>query len=84
MTEPKKHCDTCIYSFFIEEKNIEVGYGYVQMQHCSNPIYNSPTYTHKMLLEDWGKGYCRLWQPVPEKGNENEKQLFNSPEKQPC
>lgn len=39
-----------------------------EMQHCSNPIYNSDEYTHEMLMEDWEKGYCRLWTPK-DRGN---------------
>lgn len=47
------------------------------MQHCSDPRYNSPVYTNQMLLEDWGNGCCRFWTPIPEKGNDYEKQLLH-------
>lgn len=43
----------------------------------SDPRYNSPVYTNQMLLEDWGNGCCRFWTPIPEKGNDYEKQLLH-------
>ncbi len=36
------------------------------------------------LLEDWGKGFCRLWTPITEKGNEHEQQLYYRPAQCPC
>ncbi|MGE9971884.1 MULTISPECIES: hypothetical protein [Clostridia] len=77
MKEQKKHCNTCASSYYQEEKDLNGGKGLVRMQHCSNPHYNSPNYTNQMLLEDWNKGYCRLWEPKPEKGTDYEKQLFH-------
>lgn len=63
MTEIRKHCDTCNYSFLRKDKNTAAESGFIKAQHCSNDIYNSPAYTHEMLMEDWDKGYCRLWEP---------------------
>lgn len=68
MIETKKHCNTCGHSFLQDDQNTYLEYSCVQMQHCSSEIYNSPAYTFEMLLEDWGKGYCRLWTPKSQKG----------------
>lgn len=67
MAELKKHCDTCAYSYYRREQSARFA-EFVKRQHCRNPVYNSPNYTQKMLLEDWDKGHCRLWTPIPEKG----------------
>ena len=56
-----------MYSFYETEKNSFIPEG-VRMQHCSNSTYNSDAYTHEMLMEDWDKGYCRLWTPKKQKG----------------
>lgn len=34
-----------------------------------------------VVLEDWDKGFCRLWNPITEKGNEHEQQLLPHAEK---
>ena len=81
MKDQEKHCNTCASSYYQEEKNVNGGKDMVRMQHCSDPRYNSPVYTNQMLLEDWGKGFCRLWTPITEKGNEHEQQLLPHPEK---
>ena len=52
-----------------------------RLQHCRNAAYNSPAYTHQMLLEDWDKGCCCLWNPITEKGNAHEQQLHHCPAK---
>lgn len=67
MSEIEKHCNTCAFSFYETNKSAYIPSG-VKMQHCSNPVYNSPEYTQEMLLEDWGLGHCRLWTPQTEKG----------------
>lgn len=75
MKDQEKHCNTCASSYYQEEKNVNGGKDMVRMQHCSDPRYNSPVYTNQMLLEDWGNGCCRFWTPIPEKGNDYEKQI---------
>ena len=77
MKGQEKHCNTCASSYYQEEKNVNGGKDMVRMQHCSDPRYNSPVYTNQMLLEDWGNGCCRFWTPIPEKGNDYEKQLLH-------
>ncbi len=42
-------------------------------QKCRSVEYNSPNYTHDMLMEDWGQGYCRFWAPKTKKGQRHEK-----------
>ena len=64
----EKHCNTCEYSFDVIEKNLHIPEG-VKMQHCGSFDYNSPAYTHKMLMEDRGKGYCRFWAPKIKEDN---------------
>ena len=76
MNNTERNCDTCNDSYYMTEKNPSGGKKLVQLQHCRNTVYNSPAYTHQMLLEDWGKGFCRLWTPITEKGNEHEQQLY--------
>lgn len=56
----EKHCNICLYSYLENEK---LGSKTITTQMCRNPDYNSPDYTHEMLMEDWGKGYCRFWTP---------------------
>ena len=68
MNNTERNCDTCNDSYYMTEKNPSGGKKMVQLQHCRNIVYNSPAYTHQMLLEDWGKGFCRLWTPITEKG----------------
>lgn len=63
MNNTERNCDTCNDSYYMTEKNPSGGKKLVQLQHCRNTVYNSPAYTHQMLLEDWGKGFCRLWTP---------------------
>lgn len=79
MTEIRKHCDTCRFSFMQKNRNTVAESGSVEAQHCSNEIYNSPAYTHEMLMEDWDRGYCRLWEPRISKGEVHEKQLLHCP-----
>ena len=45
-------------------------------EHCSSPDYNATTYTHEMLMEDWGQGHCRFWAPKIQEGEQHEKHLF--------
>ena len=73
----KTYFPTCASSYYQEEKNVNGGKDMVRMQYCSDPRYNSPVYTNQMLLEDWGNGCCRFWTPIPEKGNDYEKQLLH-------
>lgn len=68
-------------AYYEIERNPSGGKKTVRLQHCRNAVYNSPAYTHEMLLEDWDKGFCRLWTPITEKGNEHEQQLLPHPEK---
>lgn len=65
MSETKKHCDTCAYSYMSKEKNEYAEQGFIPVQRCSNAEYNSVGYTNQMLMEDWGRGrgYCRFWTP---------------------
>lgn len=84
MNNTERNCDTCNDSYYMTEKNPSGGKKLVQLQHCRNTVYNSPAYTHQMLLEDWGKGFCRLWTPITEKGNEHEQQLYHRPAQCPC
>lgn len=62
MKEAKKHCGNCAFSY-TQQTSHTAGYGRRELQHCSNETYNSPAYTAKMMLEDWGRGYCRFWTP---------------------
>ena len=77
MNNIERHCDTCNDSYYETERNPSGGKKTVRLQHCRNAVYNSPAYTHEMLLEDWDKGFCRLWTPITEKGNEHEQQLYH-------
>ena len=70
MSNIERHCDTCNDSYYETERNPSGGKKTARLQHCRNAVYNSPAYTHEMLLEDWDKGFCRLWNPITEKGNE--------------
>lgn len=65
MREDEKHCDTCRYSYL--EPDHTKGRGHLR-QNCSSLAYNSSEYTHDMLMEDWGRGYCRFWAPKTRKG----------------
>lgn len=58
MKGQKKHCDTCRYSYR------ESG---DPRQKCRNEAYNAPSYTHDMLMEDWGQDHCRFWAPKIER-----------------
>lgn len=68
MTEEIKSCDTCAHSYIVQ--------GDVKTQNCGSPDYNSESYTHEMLMEDWDQGYCRFWSPKNEEVY-HEKQLFH-------
>jgi hypothetical protein len=46
-----------------KEKNEYAEQGFIPVQRCSNAEYNSVGYTNRMLMEDWGRGYCRFWAP---------------------
>lgn len=78
MNEVKKSCDTCTYAFYAAD--VSSAPKARRRQHCKNPAYNSKEYTHTMLMKDWGKGCCRLWQPISEdtKGHHHEKYLLHS------
>ncbi len=62
-----KHCSTCAFSYMQAENNHLAKRNLQKTQHCSNKSYNSPAYTSQMMLEDWGRGYCRFWKPKGEK-----------------
>ena len=66
LKESAKHCNTCLHSY------MECEHFHIR-QKCRSPKYNSPNYTHEMLMEDWGRGHCRFWTPNIQKGNLNEK-----------
>ena len=66
MDKDEKSCDTCLHSY------MECEHFHLR-QKCRSPEYNSLNYTHDMLVEDWGQGYCRFWTPKTEKENHNEK-----------
>ena len=51
MSEIEKHCGNCAFSCYP---------GGETREHCSSPDYNATTYTHEMLMEDWGQGHCRF------------------------
>lgn len=55
MNNTERHCDTCNDSYYMTEKNPSGGKELVRLQHCRNTVYNSPAYTHQMLLEDWAR-----------------------------
>ena len=55
MNHIERHCDTCNDSYYETERNPSGGKETVCLQHCRNAVYNSPAYTHEMLLEDWDK-----------------------------
>ena len=57
MNNIERHCDTCNDSYYETERNPSGGKETVRLQHCRNAVYNSPVYTHEMLLEDWDKGF---------------------------
>lgn len=78
MSKLEKHCTTCDHSHHQMERNTYIPGG-VKTQHCASTDYNSDDYTHEMLMEDWGKGYCRFWTPQKERTNHHEKQLFHRP-----
>ena len=66
MSESEKNCGNCLHSD-MECENFHL------RQKCRSPEYNSLNYTHDMLVEDWGQGYCRFWTPKTQKENHNEK-----------
>ena len=59
--------------------NRPLGNVYMECEHfhlrqkCRSPEHNSPNYTHDMLMEDWGQGFCRFWTPQIQKGQHHEK-----------
>lgn len=55
MNETEKTCDTCAHAYYDPAE--------AETQNCSNPNYNSQSYTHDMLMEDWSHGHCRFWAP---------------------
>ena len=62
----KKHCDTCIYSYQSKDRDSLLPFRKLR-QHCRNPHYNAPTYTHTLFMEDREKDYCRFWAPGAER-----------------
>ena len=66
MDKDEKSCDTCLHSY------MECEHFHLR-QKCRSPEDNSLNYTHDMLVEDWGQGYCRFWTPKTQKENHNEK-----------
>ena len=50
MNNIERHCDTCNDSFYETERNPSGGKKTVRLQHCRNAVYNSPAFTHEMLL----------------------------------
>lgn len=63
MPDTEKRCSTCASSYYPTDGKRE---------HCSNPNYLSPNYTHDMRMEDWSLGYCRFWAPKRQKGVQHE------------
>ena len=66
MSEEEKACSNCLHSY------MECEHFHLR-QKCRSPEYNSLSYTHDMLMEDWGQGYCRFWAPKNTEENHNEK-----------
>lgn len=66
MSETEKSCNNCLYSY------MECEHFHLR-QKCRSQEYNSPNYTHDMLMEDWGRGHCRFWAPNIQKGQHHEK-----------
>ena len=66
MKETEKHCDTCRWSYTGKENSSTADGEFVERQFCRHEIYTSPAYTHEMLVEEIGRGYCRFWEPREE------------------
>ena len=66
MNNIERHCDTCNDSFYEPARPPRGGPPPPRSPPRRNAVYNSPAYTHEMLLEDWDKGFCRLWTPITE------------------
>ncbi len=66
MRDSEKSCSTCQHAY-MECEHFQL------RQKCRSMEYNSPNYTHDMLMEDWGRGYCRFWAPNTKKGQHDEK-----------
>ncbi len=66
MRDPEKSCSTCQHAY-MECEHFRL------RQKCRSAEYNSPNYTHDMLMEDWGRGYCRFWVPNTKEGQHHEK-----------
>ncbi len=62
----KKHCDTCLYAY-MECEHFQL------RQKCRSMEYNSTKFTHDMLMENWGRSYCRFWAPNTKNGQRHEK-----------
>ena len=61
-----KLCNDCLHSY------MECEHFHLR-QKCRSLEYNSPNYTHDMLMEDWGQGCCRFWTPNTKKEYRDEK-----------
>ncbi len=61
-----KHCDTCAYSYQTKDRESSLPI-HTLRQHCRNPKYNSPEYTHEMFTADREHDYCRFWTPREER-----------------
>ena len=64
LSDLEKCCRSCAFSRYLQGETRE---------RCGSPDYNAPTYTHDMLMEDWGQGYCRFWTPKTQEGVHDEK-----------
>ncbi len=65
LREDEKHCDNCRYSYLEPEHTKSRVY---LRQRCSSPDYNTSTYVHDNIMEDWGRDFCRFWTPKTQKG----------------
>lgn len=66
MSEVKKSCGNCLYSYSKQDTTRHPMIGLLR-QHCRNERYTSPEYTEEMYLEDRARGYCRYWTPIDRK-----------------
>lgn len=65
MSETKKSCDNCRYSYFKQDASRHPTIGLLR-QHCRNEQYNSEEYTTEMAMEDREQDHCRFWAPMDE------------------
>ena len=62
---PEMHCDTCEYSYSAMETEGKSDFfsQTVLWQYCKNEQFNSPEYTHEMMMEGRKANHCRFWTP---------------------